>query len=139
MRLQSRHATEKGKRVLRTSINRMEKLAFLIEKKEEVPVEKVNNTYVKAMLALAHHHYLKASTAWNRKKIDRAEKDLISSAYYLRRASRWAKQDMKETINALASEVEGFYDQVLLKEGVSLQRMEARIEEFDKELIDVRK
>ncbi len=132
MKLQAGHTTEKGKHVLNNSIAQLEHLARAIEKKEAVSVEEVENAYAKAMLALAQHYHLKAYAAWNRKEWDKAEKELVSSAYYLKNASRWAKQETKVKINTTASEIEEFYGQLLLREGESLERLGNKIEAFQK-------
>jgi hypothetical protein len=95
LKKEAKEASKDGKAALNASVQELEKLAGDVEKGTVTSEEKLKNAFARSSEALAHHHYLKASESWAKKKTKETGEALTAAAQYLEQTARWSGRKLE--------------------------------------------
>ena len=95
MRAESAKASAKGKEALTSSARELEQLSVDVKKGTVKSVNKIEQSFARAYLALAADRHIKSAESWNRKESGKTVEALGSSSRYLERSFAWAGQKVE--------------------------------------------
>ena len=95
MRAESAKASAKGKEALTSSARELEQLSVDVKKGTVKSVNKIEQSFARAYLALAADRHIKSAESWNRKESGKTVEALGSSSRYLERSFAWASQKVE--------------------------------------------
>ena len=98
LKLETSRATAEGKEALKASAKELDTLADDVEKGAVTSVKTLDEAFASAHRALAKHHYLKASEAWEKKETKTAGNALKAAARHLERAMTWAGYEEEDFV-----------------------------------------
>jgi hypothetical protein len=95
MKAESVRASAKGKEALTLSARELEQLSVDVKKGTVKSVNKIEQSFARAYLALAEDRHIKSAESWNRKESGKTVEALGSSSRYLERSFAWAGQKVE--------------------------------------------
>jgi hypothetical protein len=127
-------ASKDGKAALNASVQELEKLAGDVEKGTVTSAEKLKNAFARSSEALAHHHYLKASESWAKKKTKETGEALTAAAQYLEQTARWSGRKLETGTVEVVNYVRTVGDKLIRGTGYGLEEVSKSIKEMGREL-----
>jgi hypothetical protein len=127
-------ASKDGKAALNASVQELEKLAGDVEKGTVTSAEKLKNAFARSSEALAHHHYLKASESWAKKKTKETGESLTAAARYLEETARWSGRKLESGTVEVVNYVRTVGDKLIRGTGYGLEEVSKSIKEMGREL-----
>ncbi len=95
MKLEAGRGTKESKEELMASVRELEKLANEVKKGTVTSAKELDHSFARAHLALARHHYLKASESWAKKEAKKVGNDLKASTTHLEHALAWSGHELE--------------------------------------------
>jgi hypothetical protein len=95
MKAESAKASAKGKEALTSSARELEQLSVDVKKGTVKSVNKIEQSFARAYLAMAADRHIKSAESWTRKESGKTGEALASSSMYLERSFAWAGQKVE--------------------------------------------
>jgi hypothetical protein len=95
MKTEAAKASVKGKAALTASAQELEKLADAVKKGTVTSVQKIEEAFARAYVALASDSHIKSTEAWTKKQAAKAGEALDLATKYLERSFAWAGQKIE--------------------------------------------
>ena len=95
LKMKVKEASKGGKEGLKASVQELDQLAKDVEQGTVTSGKKLKDAFARSYEALAHHHYLKASESWTKKKTKETGQALTAAAEYLEQAARWSGRQLE--------------------------------------------
>jgi hypothetical protein len=146
VKLESMRAHGEDLGILKDAVDRLAALADEVKTGDVHSVQKLDDAYAHAELALAHHHQLLAVEAWNAQHPSEAGQDLKAASMHLENSLKYADKktetDAKDAIddaNDLGEKLVAGTAIAADKVGKGMQNLGAKIEDWGKKMMAPKK
>jgi hypothetical protein len=99
------HATDDTRPQLESAISEMKTLATDLENGQIMDATRLERVFSRASMALAKHHYFKASTALANNELKFAGQDLLAAAEHIQHAANSANVEYSQDLNKMRDEL----------------------------------
>jgi len=146
VKLESMRAHGEDLRMLEDAVERFGELAAAVKTGDVESVQKLDDAYMHAELALAHHHQLLAVAAWNAQHPSEAGQDLKAASIHLENSLKYADKKTETDAKDAIDDANDLGDKLIAgtaiaadKVGKGMQSLGAKIEDWGKKMMAPKK